>query len=299
MDARQPSPHGLDRREFLTAGVAAAGLAALPGIVEAADKTKQGGDPFGGFNVGIQSYTYRTLKQPEQVLVQVQKLGLKQIEWTRDHIPLNSTDAQLKALANLCQQYQVTPVGYGVNNFSKDNGANRRLFEIGKALGLRYLSADPNPDSFDSLDKLVAEFNIAIAIHPHGPVGKQLHRWADPETILAAVKNHNRLIGTCLDTGHLIRSARPPFERKLDPAAEIRRMGDRNYAIHLKDNDNKRDVNVVFGRGSLDVPGVLRALREVKFQGTIAIEYEANPKDPTPDVQACLDVFKESVRKIS
>jgi inosose dehydratase len=44
---------------------------------------------------------------------------------------------------------------------------------------------------------------------------------------------------------------------------------------------------------------VLRALREVKFQGYIAVEYEANPENPVPDVRACLDVFRDAVRKLS
>ncbi len=30
-------------------------------------------------------------------------------------------------------------------------------------------SADPDPDSFDSLDKLCDKYKIAIGIHPHGP----------------------------------------------------------------------------------------------------------------------------------
>ena len=44
-------------------------------------------------------------------------------------------------------------------------------------------SADPEPDSLDSLDKLCAEYKIAIAIHPHGPAGKGRHRWWSAETI--------------------------------------------------------------------------------------------------------------------
>jgi inosose dehydratase len=75
-------------------------------------------------------------------------------------------------------------------------------------------------------------------------------------------------------------------------------MGDRNFGVHLKDHDNKRREDVVFGRGALNVVSVLRALREVKFQGYLSIEYEANSKNPTPDVQACLDVFRDAVRKL-
>ena len=54
-------------------------------------------------------------------------------------------------------------------------------------------------------------------------------------------------------------------------------MGARNFGLHLKDHDNDKRTDVVFGKGSLDVVSVLRALREVKFTGYIALEYEANP----------------------
>jgi inosose dehydratase len=289
---------GLDRRRFLTASAAVAAGAAIAQGVLGAERKKQEGDPFGGFTVGVQSYTFRQFKM-DQCLAQVQKLGIRNIEFANTHVPRDTTAAQAKAIVNQCREHMITPIGYGVSPFSKDTDANRRIFELGRNLGVRYLSADPDPDSFDSLDKLVAEYNIAIAIHPHGPVGKQLHRWYNAETILAAVKNHHRLIGSCLDTGHLIRSAQAPFERKLDPVEEIRRMGDRNFALHLKDHDNKRRTDVVFGRGVLDVPGILRALRALKFQGSISIEYEASPANPSADVQACLDVFRDSVRKLT
>ena len=40
---------------------------------------------------------------------------------------------------------------------------------------------------------------------------------------MAAVKDHNPLIGTCLDTGHLIRAAQ--LGKKLDPAEEVLQDG--------------------------------------------------------------------------
>jgi inosose dehydratase len=285
----------ISRRRFLQAGAAATAAAAWPAVAHAKQEQK---DPFGGFTIGIQSYTYRQFKL-EQCLVQCQKLGLHHIEFYNGHVPLNATGATIKAVRNLCQEYRVTPIAFGVETFTKDHAANQRIFEFARQLGVRYLSADPDPDSFDSLDRLVENFNIAIAIHPHGPQGKRLHRWHSSEVILAAIKNHHRLIGTCLDTGHLIRCAQEPFGVKLDPAEEIRRMGARNFGLHLKDHDNKRREDVVFGRGVLNVLSVLRALREVKFQGYISIEYEANAKNPTPDVQACLDVLRDSVRKLN
>jgi sugar phosphate isomerase/epimerase len=157
------------------------------------------------------------------------------------------------------------------------------------------MSADPDPDSIDSLDRLCEEFKISIAIHPHGPAGGgKLHRWYGSEVILPAVKNHHPLIGTCLDTGHLIRSAQ--LDKKLDPADEIRAMGARNFGLHLKDHDNQRKTDVIFGQGSLDIPSILKALRDVRFAGYISVEYEANPGDPSPDVKACLDLLRKVIR---
>jgi sugar phosphate isomerase/epimerase len=282
----------LDRRRFLQIGAAAAGLAAS-GL--AAEKKKKD-DPLGGFLLGVQSYTFRNFDL-EPALKRTKELGLGYGEFYQKHCPIGMNAEQRTAFLTLCKEYGVAPRAWGVQAFTKDHDANTRTFEFGKSLGLKMLSADPTPDSFDSLDKLCEQFQIAIGIHPHGPIGGKLHRWYSAEVILQAVKDHHPLIGSCLDTGHLIRAAQ--LGKKLDPAEEVRVMGARNFGMHLKDHDNERKTDVVIGKGALDVPAVLRALREVKFKGMISIEYEANPADPSPDVKECVAVFKESVRKLT
>jgi inosose dehydratase len=278
----------LDRRSFLGAAGALA-LGGLPSSLTATDKA-----PAGELKLGAQSYTFRQFNT-EQALQRMQKLGLRYAEFYSKHAPLAANADQLRALHKLCKEYGVTPLAFGVQRFTKDHDANRKTFEFGKALGVKMFSADPDPDSFDSLDKLCDEYKISIGIHPHGPQGRRLHRWYSAEVILAAVKDHHPLIGSCLDTGHLIRAAQ--LGKKLDPAAEIRIMGKRNFGLHLKDHDNKTKHDVVFGKGVLDVPAVVKALREVKFTGLVSIEYEANPTEPTADVRACVAIFRKAVKK--
>ncbi len=277
----------MDRRRFLQVVGAGALSLTLPGKVGAEEK-----DAFGGFTLGVQSYTFRQFDL-EPTLKRLKDLGITAVELYQKHAPREATAAQTQAVLKLCKEYGVTPRAWGVESFTKDHDANKKKFEFGKALGIQAFSADPTPDSFDSLDKLCDEYKIAIAIHPHGPIGgNRLHRWYGSEVILPAVKNHHELIGTCLDTGHLIRSAQ--LGKKLDPAAEIRAMGKRNFGLHLKDHDNARKTDVVFGKGVLDVPGVLKALREVGFKYLISIEYEASPEEPTADVRACIAAFKKA-----
>jgi inosose dehydratase len=283
--------HNLTRRAFLGASAAtAAGLFVT--------RTGLAADDFAGFNVGVQSYTFRNFDL-EQMLKKTKELDLKYSEFFSKHIPADSSADKLKAILAVCKEYEVTPVGFGVSGFSKNHDANKKLFDFGKSIGVKYLSADPSMDAFDSLDKLCEEYKIAIAIHPHGPSGgKGRHQWWCAEVIMKAVKDHNKLIGTCLDTGHLIRMAQ--LGEKLDPAEQIKIMGDRNFALHLKDHDNKKKEDVPFGdpAGVLNVPSVLKALKEVKFTGYINIEYEAHPDNPSPDMKKCVAVVKESAAKL-
>jgi sugar phosphate isomerase/epimerase len=275
-----------DRRTFLRTAAASLTLPAL--AFSRADEP-------GELRLGAQSYTFRKFTL-EKALQHMKKLGLRYGEFYQGHCPRTDKPAAIRAFLNLCKEYEVTPWAWGVQRFTRDHDENKRLFDFGKALGLKMFSADPSPDAFTSLDKLCDEYKIAIGIHPHGPMGKmKLHPWYSAEVILAAVKDHHELIGACLDTGHLIRAAQ--LGKKLDPAAQIRTMAKRNFGLHLKDHDNTKRTDVVFGKGVLDVPNVIKALREVKFPGMISIEYEANPDDPSKDVEACIAVFNKAASK--
>jgi sugar phosphate isomerase/epimerase len=283
----------LSRRDLIRTGAAAVAAATLPRWALAKDE-----DPFGGFTVAIQSYTFRNFDL-EKAVAKIAECGVHNVEFFNKHVPVNSTPEQIKAVLKLCSEHGVKPVAFGVEPFSKNHDENKKRFDLGAALGIKCLTADPSPDSFDSLDKLCAEYKIAIGIHPHGPQGKNRHRWWSAEIIMAAVKDHNELIGTCLDTGHLIRMAQ--LGEMLDPVKQIHVMGKRNFGMHLKDHDNKRKTDVIYGKdgGVLDVPAVLKALKEEKFAGYVAIEYEAHPEEPTADVKELVKIVAESARKVA
>jgi sugar phosphate isomerase/epimerase len=284
--------NAISRRSFLAASAASAvGLLATRSVAA---------EPI-GFNIGVQSYTFRDFAL-EPALKRMQELGFKNAEFFSSHIPPNSPPEKIKSILGLCMEYGVTPVGFGVSGFGKNHDANKKLFELGAALGLKYLSADPDPspECFNSLDKLCDEYKIAIAIHPHGPVGgKNLHRWYSAEIIMKAVKDHNKLIGSCLDVGHLIRVAQ--VSDKLDPIEQVKIMGDRNFALHLKDFDNKRKAEVVLGdpNGNLDLLALFKTLRDINFKGTANIEYENNASNSSPDVKKGLAFVNETLAKLT
>jgi len=285
------------RRQFVQVATGAVAGALLP-TTASTPAAEADSAPFGDFKVGVQSYCFHRFKLVE-ALRHIQAMAVKHVELYPGHAPLESSDQEARSLRSLCLDHGVTPLALGVVRFTKDHGKNRQAFDHAQRMGIKVLSADPTTDSFDSLDRLVEEYGVAIAIHPHGPTGGgKLHLWHRAEIILEAVEDHHPLVGTCLDTGHLIRCGLEPHNLYLDPIQQIRVMGSRNYGIHLKDNDNKINRNVIVGRGALDVPGVFKTLHDIKFDGCISIEHEANPDDPVPDIQACIEVIQEVVRTI-
>jgi inosose dehydratase len=275
----------LPRRRFLAASVAAAGATYLgaPLVLAAADE-------WGGFPVGVQSYSLRKYKLPEAIR-HLQGMGVHYVELAGTHLPLTASDAEIADTLKLLQSAGLKVSAHGVNRFTKDHDANRKVFEFVKKLGARTITADPSPDSFDSLDKLVAEFDMRIAIHNHGPT----HRYNKVESVASAIKDHDKRIGACVDCGHYLRSGE-------DPVKCVLTLADRVYGVHMKDEaetNTPKSSNVVLGKGHLDVVGLFQALRQVKFpaDGALSLEYEANPDNPLDEMKACLAVAKEAIAK--
>jgi sugar phosphate isomerase/epimerase len=277
----------LSRRKFLsvTAGAVGAGAVALPKFTWAAPAK----DPYGGYLMGIQSYSLRGFPV-DKALASVKDLGLHYVEFFDAHFSYKSSPEQIEAMKKKTAALGITMTAHGVNDFTKDHEANRRYFEFAKRAGIRNISANPTEDSFGSLDKLVAEYNIRIAIHNHGP-GARYSKVAD---VLNAICGHHELIGACADLGHYIRSAE-------DPVRAINLLKGRLYGIHLKDFAEQKAVtsSVIIGKGHLDVEGVFRALKKVDFpaDGALSLEYEENPESPMADLKECLAVASAGALK--
>ncbi len=278
----QSDSRNLSRRDFLATGLALASGLALAGRTSRAESAGRFG-PYGPFKMGLQSYSLRHFKV-EEALAKTKELGLHYWESYSAHT--NPDPAKAAASKSLASSFGVEIIGFGVSGFTKDDEKNRKLFEYGKALGVQYLSADPTPDAFDSLDKLTAEYGIAIGIHPHGPGS----RWETIDQIAAAIHSHSDKIGICLDTGHLLRSHQ-------DPVRAVEVFGKRIYGVHLKDVKDAKTFTIL-GEGDLDLASLLQKLAKLEYSYCVALEYEENEKDPIADIKKCLEVTQKAIATI-
>ncbi len=282
----------LSRRRFVALS-AAAGAGATwfdaPRILAAANLA-DAHDAFGGFPVGVQSYSLRNFNT-EETIRHLHGMGVHFAEFYSKHLDTKADDAKIAEVQGLLKAAGIKLAGHGVHGFTKDHEANKRLFEFAKKIGVKVITANPEPDSFDSLEKLVAEYDIRIAIHNHGP-GALFDKL---DSVTSAVKGRDKRIGACVDCGHYLRSGE-------DPVKCVLTLGERVYGVHIKDEketNTPKSANVVIGKGHLDVVGLFKALRQIKFpaDGSLALEYEANPQNPIDDMKACLEVAKDAIAK--
>ncbi|MCX5757123.1 MAG: sugar phosphate isomerase/epimerase [Candidatus Hydrogenedentes bacterium] len=228
------------------------------------------------FRTGAQSYSFRSFDFEGSIRC-LKELGVPYIEYCSVHFPCDAADEGFAHVKQRLHAEGVQTLCFGVEGFGPDAAANRKKFELAKALGIEALSADPTPDSFDNLGKLTEEFGIKIAIHNHGPNA----RYDKVADTLNAVKGHSPLIGACVDTGHAVRSGEKPHE-------VIEQLGARVLSLHLKDWKFGGEEQIL-GEGDMDMVAVARALDALGFNGPVVMEYENSPENPVPEMKIGLD----------
>jgi sugar phosphate isomerase/epimerase len=80
-------------------------------------------------------------------------------------------------------------------------------------------------------------------------------------------------VGLCVDVGHFHAAG-------VQPEEVIRQFAARVYAVHLKDHIGTRSVGI--GRGEIDLPSIVAALREIGYDGDLTVELEVEDPENLP-----------------
>lgn len=271
--------NGLSRREFIV-GTAALAVT-FPRWLPAQDAA------YGGFKMGVQTYSLRNFDL-DATLKHIKDFGLKHAQfYGGKQMHVTNDAAKIEEWKKKLQEAGVEILSFGVEGFGKNHKANKKKFEFARAMGFPVFTASPAADSFDSLKELTKEYGVKIAIHNHGPEDLA---YGKLDQVLRALDGRPDAIGACVDTGHVIRVGE-------DPVEWIKKLGSRVHDVHLKDASAPNKYEIL-GQGKLDILATLKALKEIKFDGLLALEYELNPKDPIADMKACLEAVREAAKKL-
>lgn len=249
-----------------------------------------------GWFIGCQAWTWNRFSAMEAIektaqsggkvieFYPGQKLSNEEPNLRLDH---NASEESLTKVKAQLSKFNIKAVNYGVVGIPGDAAGARKVFEFAKTMGLRAITTE-SIENLDVIEPLVKEFDIMIAFHnhPRQPNNPNYKIW-DPNYVMSKVKDRDKRIGACADTGHWVRSG-------LKPVDCLRILKGRIVSSHLKDLNimapNGHDVP--YGTGVSDVPGILDELAKQGFTGNISVEYEHNMDKSQPEVAQCIGFLR-------
>lgn len=262
----------VSRRAFLGASLSAAAGSALAETARGREHIEPEPARHPRFELGLASYTFREFDL-NTTLAMAQRVGLGRIALKSVHLPLEAAEEVIRAAADKIKASGLVLYGCGVIYMTSEKEVDQ-AFAYARAGGMGVIIGVPNHDLLGLAEKRVRETDIKLAVHNHGP-GDKLY--PTPQSILDLIGMLDRRIGVCLDVGHCQRSG-------VDPADAAVRCGPRLIDVHLKDvtEATKDGVAIEAGRGTIDIPRLLRTLIRMGYAGTAAFEYEKDGQDPLP-----------------
>ena len=159
------------------------------------------------------------------------------------------------------------------------------VFQFARDMGAEYITSEPPSTDMNLVEKLVKKYNIKVAIHNHQNPSK----FWKPDAVLKEIQDKDRRIGCCADVGHWKNSG-------LNELACIRELQGRIISLHFADilasdpNEKVIPQNVIWGKGVMDIKGILVELKNQNFKGVITIEFEFG-EDTTPEIKESISYY--------
>ncbi len=266
------------RRQFLKLAGAgtAASLAGISGCSRTHAQKSYHSNPASKrlFHLGLASYTFRKFTL-DQTLTMTRRLGLKYIALKSFHLPLESTQAEIKTVTAKVKSAGLELYGGGVIYMNSDAEVDR-AFDYAKAAGMQVIIGMPKPELLGLVNKKVAQYDIKVAIHNHGP-GDMVY--PTPQSAYERIKDLDRRVGLCIDIGHTQRAG-------VDPSESAQKYAGRLLDVHIKDVSEAaaQGTTVEIGRGVIDIPRFIKTMQNIGYTGVVSFEFEKDEQDPLPGV---------------
>jgi L-ribulose-5-phosphate 3-epimerase len=251
------------------------------------------------WKLGVALWTFHTFNF-EEALEKIDSSGLTYIEpntfhntgpLLNDSLVLQLSPSGLAKLKKLIEEKGLKAESIYIAGDSTVQSWNKQ-FDIAKALGVRFVTAEPPVVMWDEIDSLAGLYGMKVAIHEHW---KGVSAYWHPDSVLTAIEGHPNF-GACADLGHWPKSG-------IDPVDAVKRLSGHIIGIHLKDiaafNDpSLRDVPV--GTGVVDFPAIFQELKRQGFKGPIYIERDAEDLPSNlPSVIQTVKYYNEQVQKLN
>jgi inosose dehydratase len=234
------------------------------------------------FTLGMAGYTFREFTI-EQTIEMMKRTGVNTLSLKDFHLPYTSTKEEIDEVLKKFSDAGITVYTLGVI-YMKSREFVDQAFNYAAMAGMKMIVAAPDYELLDYVEEKVKATDIRVAIHNHGPDNTLYPNAAD---IWNNIKNRDSRLGICIDIGHTLRDGE-------DPAEDILKYADRIYDMHIKDvtSANKEGKTVEMGRGIINIPNVISAIRKINYSGKCSLEFEKDMKDPLAGIAESIGYWK-------
>ncbi len=244
----------------------------------------------------VQAWTFNRFTA-EQAITMTKQAGSAAIELfpgqalSKDHgdtkVGPEMGDEKTEVLKGFLAKTGVKAVAFGVTGISKDPNEARKLFRWAKSMGIQVINTE-SAEAIDTIELMVREFDIKVGFHDHPKrANDPSYRMWDPNYVLSLVKDRDKRIGGCADTGHWVRSG-------LKPVDALKILHGRVVSSHLKDLHvfDMSGHDVPFGQGVSNVRGILESFAKMGMSGPVSVEYEHNWDTNLAEVAQCVGFLR-------
>lgn len=272
------------RRNFLQKAsfgfAAAAGLPALGSAM--IGNSEHSIDGSISLPLGFAGYSFVKFDLDKSIAM-MKRLAVENLSVKEFHLPLNSSQEKIDEVKKKLSDAGIKPYTVGVI-YMRSKEAVDQAFAYAQKVGVSMIVGVPNPELLAYTEEKVKETNIRMAIHNHGPEDKL---YPSPKDIYDRIKDMDAQMGLCVDIGHTLRAG-------VLPEKVVVEYKDRVFDLHIKDvTAMAKDAKVAeVGRGAINFPAFVKALKKIKYSGVCSIEYEKDMSDPLVGMAESVGFFR-------
>jgi len=295
------SPSLYSRRQFgkLT-------LAALPfSLASNQTPRKRLDSTVKGVRIGVQSFSFRSLSGPDEIIRAMVQIGLGSVELMSNHAEAAAgapaggdglrrwrRNVSMDAFGGVRRKFEeaaidITFLCYNVGRDASDEELEY-AFQMAGALGVKAITTSTQVSMARRIAPFADKHRMMVGFHNHHHSDVN-----DPDDIVTpqsfdACTSASKYHGINLDIGHFTAA-------NFDAVAFIEKNHARITNIHLKDRKKNQGAIVPWGTGDAPIKAVLKLMSARRYPFPANIEYEYPGGDPVAEVQKCYQFCRDAL----
>ena len=258
-----------------------------------------------GVQIGVQSFSFRSLRGPDEIITAIAQVGLGSVELMSNHaeaaasrlaaadgIRRSGRGLSMDAFRGVRQKFEevgidITFLCYNLGRDSADEEIEY-AFLMARALGVKALTTSTQVSMARRIAPFAEKHRLMVGFHNHHHSSVD-----DPDDIVTpasfeACTSASKYHGINLDIGHFTAA-------NFDPVAFIEQNHARITNIHLKDRKKNQGAIVPWGTGDAPIKEVLKLMRARQYSFPANIEYEYPGGDAVAEVARCYRFCRDAL----